>query len=326
MTPPLVTLEEHYVSQHIRTSLKEEGKADHYDSFPEPLIKKLTSLDSTRVSDMDAGKVSLQIISHGPLDASPSACQKANDDLATACSKNPARFAAFAMLPMGSPDAAADELTRCVQTHKFVGALINNHLQGAYYDDTKFWPVFARAEELGVPIYIHPTFAADEWMPHYKGNFPDKAAFSMSIAGWGWHSETALHVLRLWASGLFDKYPKLKVVIGHMGEMLPFQLDRIVPLSEKTWGVKHQRDLRTVWNENFWITTSGMFSLSPFSCVLKTVKMDRILYSVDYPFSTNETGLAFVEELEKSGMVSKEELDAICYGNAEKLLGVKVQQ
>lgn len=326
MTPPLVTLEEHYISKHIRSALKEEGKPDQYDSFPEPLINKLTSLGETRLQDMDAGKVTLQIISHGPLDASPSACHDANDELAAACSTHPSRLAAFAMLPMSEPAVASDELTRCVQKHNFVGALINNHLQGAFYDDSKFWPVFARAEELDVPIYIHPTFAADEWMPHYKGNFPDKAATSMSIAGWGWHSETALHVLRLWASGLFDKYPKLKVIIGHMGEMLPFQLDRIVPMSEQAWGVKHKRDLRTVWNENFWITTSGMFSLAPMSCVLKTVKMERILYSVDYPFSPNERGLKFVEELEKSGMVSKEELDAICYGNAEKLLGIKVQQ
>ncbi|GAB7346804.1 hypothetical protein MBLNU459_g1902t1 [Dothideomycetes sp. NU459] len=325
MTPPLATLEEHYLSKHIRSSLKEEGKVDHYDNFPAPVVDKLTSLGSTRLQDMDAGKVSLQVISHGPLDASPAACRDANDDLAAACRANPTRLAAFAMLPMSSPGAAADELERCVSTHGFVGALINNHVQGAFYDDTAFWPVFARAEQLGVPVYIHPTFAADEWMPHYGGNFPDAAARMMSIAGWGWHSETGLHVLRLWASGLFDKHPKLKIIIGHMGELLPFQLDRIVSSSDKAWGVHNKRGLRTVWNENFWITTSGMFSLAPLSCLLKTTTIDRILYSVDYPFSTNETGLKFVEEMERSGMVSKEELDAICYGNAEKLLGVKVR-
>lgn len=316
MTPPLVTLEEHYVSDHIRTD------KDHYASFPPPLIQKLESLGEQRLKDMDAGNVKLQIISHGPLNASPSSCREANDELATACQRNPGRFQGFAMLPMASPDAAADELARCVKEHGFVGALINDHLNGTFYDDSKFWPVFARAEELDVPIYIHPTFAADEWMPRYKGNYPDKAAFSMSIAGWGWHSETGLHVLKLWASGLFDKHPKLKIIIGHMGEMLPFQLDRIFPMSAM-WA-DNKRDLKTVWNENFWITTSGMFSLAPLSCLLQMCKIDRILYSVDYPFSTNEKGLKFIEEVEKSGMVSEDDLALICSGNAKKLLKVDV--
>lgn len=318
MTPPLITLEEHYVSDYVRSTSR-----DSYKSFPPAILKKLESLGEQRLKDMDSGGVNLQIISHGPLDADINACRHANDELATACKQSKGRLGGFAMLPMADPAAAADELSRCVKEHSFVGALINNHLKGAFYDDSKFWHVFARAEELDVPIYIHPTFAADEWMPHYKGNFPDKAAFSMSIAGWGWHSETALHVLKLWASGLFDKHPKLKIIIGHMGEMLPYQLDRIFPLSAM-WA-ENQRDLKTVWNENFWITTSGMFSLAPMSCLLKMCKIDRILYSVDYPFSTNEKGLAYVKELERSGMLSQEDLTAICSGNAEKLLRIKAR-
>lgn len=136
--------------------------------------------------------------------------------------------------------------------------------------------------------------------------------------GWGWHSETGLRVLRLWASGLFDDHPSLKLIIRHMGEMLPFQLDRIFPMSAR-WA-SNKRDLKTVWNENFWITTSGMFSLAPMPCLLKMCKIDRILYSVDYPFSTNEKGLRFVEELEKSGMLGHEDLTAICSGHVERLL------
>ncbi|KAF7845632.1 hypothetical protein BT93_L1501 [Corymbia citriodora subsp. variegata] len=284
------------------------------------------SLNQPRLKDMDAGGVSLQILSHGPLDATLEACRLANDELAEACKARPSRLAGFAMLPMTHPEEAADELERCVKEHKFPGALINNHLtDGAFYDDPKFWPVFARAEKLDVPIYFHPTFAADEWMPKYKGNYSNQAAVSMSIAGWGWHSETALHMLKLWASGLFDKHPKLKVIIGHMGEMLPFQLDRIFPMS-KRWAPDMKRDLKTVWDENFWITTSGMFSLAPLACLIKMVRMERILYSVDYPFAENETGLKFIEEVEKSKMVSEQDLEAICYKNAEKLLGVKVQQ
>ncbi|THZ85327.1 hypothetical protein D6C84_03386, partial [Aureobasidium pullulans] len=235
------------------------------------------------------------------------------------------RYAAFALLPMASPSAAASELERCVKQHKFVGALINNHCNGTFYDGESFRPVFAKAEELDVPIYIHPTFAADEWMPHYRGNFGEKAAIMMSIAAWGWHSETGLHVLRLWASGLFDEYPKLKIIIGHMGEMLPYQLDRIISTSA-SWAPDNKRGLEQVWKENFWITTSGMFSLAPLSCLLKMCERDRILYSVDYPFSGNEKGLQFIQEVEASGMVSKEELEMICFKNAEKLLGVHLPQ
>ena len=318
MTPPLITLEEHFVSDHVR----KQAAKDSYAAFPNELVRKLEDVGTLRLKDMDSGSVNRQVISHGPVDASPEACRNANNDLASACAQHPSRLSGFAMLPMSDPTSAAEELTRCIETHEFVGALINNHFQGNFYDDEKFWPVFARAQELDVPVYIHPSFAADEWMPHYKGNYPDKTANMLSMAGWGWHSETGLHVLKLWASGLFDKYPRLKVIVGHMGEMLPFQLDRIVPMSAG-WA-SNKRDLKTVWKENFWITTSGMFSLAPLACLLKMCSVDRILYSVDYPFSTNEKGLEFVKEVEKSGMVSQEDLRAICSGNAERLLKVKV--
>ncbi|KAI4721646.1 hypothetical protein E4T48_02109 [Aureobasidium sp. EXF-10727] len=315
MVPPLISLEEHYLSQNVRKHLADTGRQDPYAQFPSHLIDKLTSLGPDRLAALDSGKVSIQILSHSPLNASPQECP---------CEiKDQSRYAAFALLPMASPSDAAKELERCVKDHKFVGALINNHCDGTFYDGESYRPVFAKAEELDVPIYIHPTFAADEWMPHYRGNFGERAAQMMSIAAWGWHSETGLHVLRLWASGLFDEYPKLKIIIGHMGEMLPYQLDRIISTSS-AWAPDNKRGLEQVWKENFWITTSGMFSLAPLSCLLRMCARDRILYSVDYPFSGNEKGLKFIEEIEASGMVSKDELDMICYKNAEKLLGVKV--
>ncbi|KAK6000907.1 hypothetical protein QM012_002990 [Aureobasidium pullulans] len=324
MVPPLITLEEHYLSQNVRQHLADTGREDPYAQFPPHLIDKLTSLGPDRLEALDSGKVSLQILSHSPLNASPQECKTTNDNLASAIKDQP-RYAAFALLPMATPADAAVELERCVKQHKYVGALINNHCNGTFYDGESFRPVFAKAEELDVPIYIHPTFAADEWMPHYRGNFGEKAAQMMSIAAWGWHSETGLHVLRLWASGLFDSFPNLKIIIGHMGEMLPYQLDRIMSTSA-LWAPDNKRSLSEVWNENFWITTSGMFSLAPLSCLLRTCAKDRILYSVDYPFSGNDKGLRFIEEVQKSGMVSDEELELICYKNAEKLLGVKAVQ
>jgi predicted TIM-barrel fold metal-dependent hydrolase len=318
---PLITLEEHFYSKAIRA---DTGMDQPISQSHPQVLEKLHSISEDRIRDMDSGRVSLQIISHTPTQgsASPSTCRTINDELHIACKANPSRFAGFASLPMAEPTAAADELSRCVKDLAFVGALIDNHCAGRMYDDEFFWPVFERAAELDVPVYLHPDFPPEDLAPHYRGNFSEGAAMSMSIAGWGWHSETALHVLRLFASGLFDRFPKLKIIIGHMGEMLPFQLDRVVRISAR-WG-KRERGLKQVWDENLWITTSGMFSLAPMACLLRSTRVERILYSVDYPFSDNEMGMKFMEELERSGMVSGDGFEMIAYKNAEKLLKIKL--
>ncbi|EFQ29588.1 amidohydrolase [Colletotrichum graminicola M1.001] len=140
-------------------------------------------------------------------------------------------------------------------------------------------------------------------------------------AGFGWHQETGLAVLRLFAAGLFDAVPGVKMVIGHFGEMLPFMMERVEKLSPR-WGARG-RGWRRVWEENIWVTTSGVWGLAPLACVLRNTPVDHVLYSVDYPFEKNENGLAWVRELRDSGMVTPEELDKIAYRNAEKLLRVK---
>ena len=131
-----------------------------------------------------------------------------------------------------------------------------------------------------------------------------------------------MHILRLFASGLFDEHPKLKIFIGHMGEMLPFMLDRIIRFAKKQWP-ERQRGLQTVWDENLYITTAGMFSVAPMACLLRVCKIEHILYSVDYPFARNEEGKEYMHELSLSGLCSEEEMDMIAFGNAEALLGVK---
>lgn len=317
---PLITLEDHYLSQAVLST-----HASQYAGFPTSISDRLKDLSTLRLQEMDAGHISLQIISHAPATANPTTCAAANDELAHAISQHPDRFAGFALLPMADPAAAAEELGRAVREHKFVGALVDNHLDtGEYYDDARFWPVFAAAQELDVPVYIHPMFPTDGMKEVlFKGNYGKAAAVSLGMAGWGWHANTALHFLRLFAAGVFDEYPRLKIVLGHMGEMLPYQLERVIKMS-KGWG-ERKRGLKSVWDENVWITTSGMFSLNPLACMLRNTKVERILYSVDWPFSENEAGAEFMEELKKSGMVSEEELEGIAYRNAEKLLGVKAK-
>ena len=317
MVGPLIALEEHFDSGVF------QAKDELHENLPPHLHERLEDIGDLRLKDIDAGGISLQVISHvGPLETSVEGCRQANDKLATACQKYPKRYAGFALLPMQDPPSAADELERTVKQHGFVGALINNHLDdGTMYDDERFWPVFERAVILDRPVYIHPNYPGSNLSSHYDGNFSKISAIMMSTASWGWHAECGLHIIRLFASGLFDRFPTLKIVIGHMGEMLPYMLDRTIHAT-RHWG-EYKRDLRTVWNENIWVTTSGLFTLPPFECLLKMSPMDKIMYSVDYPFSTTETGLKFVKEIEKSGLLSKHQFDAFCYGNAEKLLRVK---
>jgi predicted TIM-barrel fold metal-dependent hydrolase len=317
---PLITLEEHFLSESVRSA-----SGDAFKDFPPPLVQKLLSLDDERITDMDAGNVSIQVLSHTPTvrAANLETCHQANNELHNAVTTHKPRYAGFAMLPMNDPLGAADELTRCIKDLGFVGALVNNHTNGRFYDSEFFWPVFVKAQELDVPLYLHPSFASDEMTTPYTGNYPNKVAKALADFGWGWHSETAVHVLRLYAAGVFDRFPHLKIIIGHMGEMLPFMLERVVRFTTKWggWG-QRERGFQRVWDENLWITTSGMFDIAPMACLLRTTKIERILYSVDYPFETHEDGVAFMKKLAESGLVTEEDLGLIAHRNAENLMGL----
>lgn len=283
---------------------------------------------------MSAGGIALQVVSHAPglglHDAAVS--RAANDQLAKAIDeaddragggRGKGRLAGFAVVPMADPEAAAAELRRAVTELGFVGALVDNHCNGKFYEGPEYDVWWAAVEELDVPVYLHPAWPGEDLLARYcSPAFSEAAAGSMASSAWGWHSETGLHVLRLFASGLFDRRRGLKIVIGHMGEMIPFMLQRIAHLSRR-WGT-FERDFEMVYRENIWITTSGDWSLDPLRCILANTRLDHILYSVDYPFVSNEVGLKWIQELEKSGLVDEEQLKGIAYKNAEKLLGVKL--
>lgn len=322
MSYPTITLEEHYFSR----TLSQPGKLDTMTkNFPPQIMEKLYDFDDKRISAMDEGSISMQVISQGPeaCSCSPEDVTAANDELYDATKANE-RFAAFGSLPLKDVDAAVREFERCVKQLGFVGVLIDSHLvDGQYYDDRKFWPIFDCAERLDVPVYIHPTFpvpAVKEAM--FDGSYEDAVSFALGTSAWGWHSDTGLCVLRLHAAGLFEKYPRVKIVIGHMGEMLPFMLDRI-HMRSSSWMKGKTRSIYDVWNSNIWITTSSFFSLDPMACILRNTQPERIMYSVDYPFSETKQGHEFLEKLRTSGMVSQEVFEQIAWRNAEKLLGVK---
>lgn len=321
MVPPLIALEEHF----IYSGMLDADRYAEQLKWVAGLKDKLADLGPMRLSEMDRGKVNLQVISHAAGDPNLQHSIDANNQLAKAVKENSSRFAGFATLPMSAPDDAAKELKRVVEEHGFLGALIDNRTDGnTYYDDRKFWTVFEMAQKLDVPIYIHPTWPSQEQKDlMYTGNFSQAASVSMGASGFGWHQDVGLHVLRLFAAGLFDEYPKLKIIIGHFGEMLPFMLERITLLS-KRWG-ERKRDFQTVYDENIIITTSGVWSVHPMATVLRNTKLENILFSVDYPFADSAWGLTFMEDLEKSGLVTPEQLEAIAYKNAERVLKIKLK-
>ena len=323
MVPPLIALEEHFFSEAMLT-----GPTDKYsEQFKHTagILQRLTDVGDIRLKHMDAGEIVLQVVSHAPGHMSYAQCVSANNQLVEAVKAHPDRFAGFAVLPVSEPENCAGEFTRCVQELGFVGALIDNHARdGGYFDGEEYFEMFKTAQDLDVPIYLHPTFPTDAMASMlYTGNFSNGASISMGGSGWGWHSDVAIHILRLFAAGLFERLPRLKIIIGHMGEMIPFMLARIEMLSPR-WGVPG-RTFTEVYQSNIYLTTSGYWSVDPLACILRNTKIDHILYSVDYPFGTNEDGLVFFKALEKSGLVTQEQLEMIAYKNAEKLLRVKAR-
>ncbi|KAF4964438.1 hypothetical protein FSARC_7624 [Fusarium sarcochroum] len=319
--PPLITLEEHFVSTDLFPELS-EIYSEQLKHLP-AVAERLTDLGPLRLQDMDTNCISVQVVSHAPgLGSKPARLSRlANDELARKVQDNPSRLAGFAVLPMAQPKAAAAELRRCVEELGFVGALVDAHVDGIHYDDRRFWPVFVTAAELGVPIYLHPTYPAKDQLSMYQGGYEPGAARSLGSSGFGWHSDAGLGVLKIFAAGLFDEIPELQIVIGHFGEMLPYMMERVEKLSVR-WG-ERRRPWRQVWDENIWITTSGVWSIAPMACVLQNTQVERILYSVDYPFEKNENGTKWMEELQRSGLVTEDELEMIAHKNAEKLLRLK---
>ncbi|KAJ5798927.1 metal-dependent hydrolase [Penicillium pulvis] len=268
---------------YLSSAVLQSQKVDRYANFPPHMQTKLKTLGDGRVQDLDNGKISLHIISHCPGIRDPAVCCAANDELAAAISSEKPARM------MGFAMLPMDNPTAAVK-----------ELERCVKD--------LRFVDLS---------------KHYKGNYDDRIGFVLGGGGWGWHSETALSLLKLFASGFFDHFPKSKIVVGHMGEMIPFQLERVITISE-TWGLKG--GFREVWTQNIWVSTSGMFAIAPLACLLQTTDISHVLYSVDYPFSSNEKGLEFFEKVRSSGLLSDDDLEKFAYRNAEGLLGVKADK
>ncbi len=291
------------------------------------LTRRLLDIGEDRIADMDAAKIDMQVLSlsSSGLDKLPAATatplvHDINDQLAAAVAAHPTRFAAFATLALHEPEKAALELERCTKQLKFKGLIVMGSLNGVFLDDSRFTPIFEAIQTLDVPIYVHPGLPPKAVADVYFSGLPHNIGFALSMAGFGWHAETGLHCLRLMLSGVFDRFPKLKVIVGHMGDHLPFNIaraDRVFGNVAGEGGTSpFQRRIIDYFRENFYITTSGYFDIPPFICARDIIGTDRILFSVDYPYASNADGRKFLDSLP----VGPEDLEKISHGNAKRIL------
>ena len=285
----------------------------------------LPEIGEQRIKTMDEAGITMQVLSNngpGPdLVAGADGiaiAREMNDHLAAACARHPDRFAGFAVLPMQTPDACAAELVRTVKELGFVGALTNGTTEGRFLDHPSYDGLLAAAVKLDVPIYIHPHLPPEPVRQAYYSDLPPGASRVLESAAWGWHSETAIQVLRLVMRGTLDKHPKLKLIIGHMGEMLPVMLTRIDEVSALDSDHLTRSISRTILDQ-VWITTSGIFTEPPLLPALLTFGIDRIMFSVDYPYSSNAKGRAFLDRV----ALAPADMAKLCHQTADSLLKLK---
>lgn len=289
---------------------------------PMDLVKEIGEV---RLKSMDETGITLQVLSitgPGPdLVPGPDGIAMArdmNDYLAEVCKRYPDRFAGFATLPMCSAKECAAELARCVKELGFLGALVNGTTEGRFLDHRSYDDLLAEAVRLDVPIYIHPHIPPALVREAYYAGLEEGASRVIATAGWGWHSETAIHLMRMVLAGTLDKHPKLKIIIGHMGEMIPVMLARMDAVSSLDVGHLQRTISQTILDQT-WITTSGIFTQPPFLAALQTFGIDRIMFSVDYPYAPNQAGRRFLDQVS----LSPADMAKLTHGTADSLLKLK---
>ena len=308
MPNQIIAIEEHFTSPQLRKLIApREG----------PIQKMLDEMGGQRIKDMDEAGIDIAVLSeNNPAahnldpETSVTMAKASNDFLHEQIQANPKRFKGFAALPLPDPKAAADELERGVTKLGLLGAMIMGTTKGQFIDDKKFWPVFERASKLDVPVYIHPSPVKPALVEAF---FKDHAtALQGSPLGFG--LETLTHTFRLITSGLFDRYPNLKIVVGHLGETAPFTLWRTDHNLAKQ--MKLPEAFSDYYKTHFWLTTSGAFSNSALNCAIAEMGVERIMFAVDWPYIDNALGTKWL----KAAPLSDHDRALIFEGNARKLL------
>jgi uncharacterized protein len=328
----IITVEEHFqhpeVVGRVLELAESPGKPDAgfpaflQDFSPDRDLSE--RLAGERLAHMDRVGIDVQVVSHGANGPSaldhPEAvelCRTVNDSLAEQISQHPTRFRGFATIPLHDPVAAADEMRRCVNELGFVGTLVMGTCGGLFLDDTRFDPVLAAAEEVDLPIFVHPGVPPNAVTAvYYSGNWPSSIQFLFSAPTFGWHAEAGIHVLRLILSGALDRYPHLKLLSGHWGELIPGWLDR---LDETVgWAGHFARPVSEYYREHVWITPSGMYSQNQMRFHLAEMGAGRMIHSEDFPYVVRDNVSEFLEQAD----LTEDERSAIAYRNAEKLMRI----
>jgi len=313
----VIAIEEHYYDKELAALFT--GLDGHAGG---KLRERLENVGALRLNEMNEAGVDVQVLSHGAPAAqklhpssAASVTRGVNDRLREIVKAHPDRFAAFAALPTADPKAAADELERTVNELGFKGAMIHGLTGGAQFiDDERFWPIFERAQALDVPIYLHPAIPhptiIDTYLKPYSEKFP-----ALLGPGWGFTIETATVGIRMVLSGVFDKYPNLKIILGHLGETLPYLVWRIDQALSRPGNAPNR--FRDTFCNNFYVTTSGFFSDPAMLCCMQEMGIDRILFAVDWPFvDSSKLGTQWMERI----ALSAEDKAKVLNGNATRLL------
>lgn len=322
-----IALEEHFATEE--TLMDSAGFVPDKD-WPE-LRSRLLDIQDRRLRLMDEYQIETMILSlNAPaVQAIPDTkhanevSQRANDFLAEQIAKKPTRFRGFAALPMQSPELATRELERCVKDLGFVGALVNGFSQvdhpdtAVYYDLKQYWPFWEAVQKLDVPFYLHPRNPLPKDSAIYDGH-----PWLMGPT-WAFGQETAVHALRLMGSGLFDEYPDLRIILGHMGEGLPYSMWRIDHRNawvKTTPKYPAKRKIVDYFNENFYLTTSGNFRTQTLIDAILEIGADRILFSTDWPFEN----IDHASDWFASASISEADRKKIGSTNAAKLFKLDV--
>ena len=321
-----IAIEEHFTTPMYREHVPaDEFRAFYLSSRSEQIGHNIAAqnsdLGAQRLAHMDAAGVDVQVLSFGSpgpqafgADIAIPMARDANDRLYETIKAHPHRFAGFAALPTADPAVAAKELERCVTALGFSGAMIHGHTRGSFLDEKKYWAIFECAQSLGVPIYLHPTLPHAGAMEAYFEGYEELAR-----AGWGFAIDTSCHFLRIVFAGVFDAYPKLRFILGHLGEGLPFAMHR---LNDHTHRAAARRGLKRTplqyLRDNMLVTTSGNWHEPAFLCTLLTLGADSILFAVDWPYEANKTAIDFLHRLP----ISAFDKEKIAYRNAERVLRI----
>ena len=328
----IITIEEHLagapINEHLAKYTAEDApytamaheKGRPYEADPQ----LFGDLDKCRIEDMDRYGITMQILSCPvksqllPATEAPGIVSETNDYIAQVVQKHPDRYGAFALLPWSAPTAAAKEAER-VKEMGFQGILLAGRAsaENEFLDHKRYMPVLEACEALGLPIYIHPGAPLKAVQEPYYGGLGDEVSARLSLHGWGWHNEAGIQVLRTILAGRFDQFPKLQLIAGHWGEMLPFFLSRL-DQSMPQYVTKLDRTVTETFRQNVYVTPSGIFDYPQLKFCVEVLGADRIIHSVDCPFISNEGAKPFIE----NAPISDAEKDLIAYKNAEVLFGI----